>query len=322
MRNEGIYMKLRNLTLPLLLVALAVPTSLGCRKSSKIAKKDDGTRTAAQLTEEATAFLQRGKWEEGRKLLRVIEEQLPGSAEFPNAKLLLGDSFFFQGTATYPEALVEYQSFLNYFPRHDKRDLAMYRVALCHYAAIESAERDQSETRKALESFQFLLKEVPGSPYILDAKAKTTQCWRRLAEHELMVSVHYVNSYAFGPAERRLKALMETYPDYVDRERAYFYLGEAMRRKFVPTEVLEPFQKDFLARLGKEDISKLDKKELAELKTGIEKLGVDEVAKYRQEARNYFQKLVESYPNSEWTGRAKDRLLEMGQSHVKEELDS
>jgi len=314
-------MKLRTLILPLLMVTLAAPIGLGCRKVTKAPKKDE-SRTAAQILDEATAMLQRGKWEEGRRLLRVIEEQLPGTAEFPAAKLLLGDSFFFQGSSSYPEALVEYQSFLNYFPRSEKRDLAFYRVALCHYSAIESAERDQSETRQALAAFQLLIREAPGSPYVMDAKAKITQCWRRLAEHELMVGVHYVNSYHFGGAERRLKDLLETYPDYVDRERAYFFLGEAMRRKFVPSETLVQYEKDFLARTGKEDSSKLDKKELEELKAGFTKLSTDEIAKYRQEARDYFQKLVESYPNSEWTARAKDRLLEMGQSHVKEELDS
>jgi len=314
-------MKLRTLILPLLMVTLAAPIGLGCRKVTKAPKKDE-SRTAAQILDEATAMLQRGKWEEGRRLLRVIEEQLPGTAEFPAAKLLLGDSFFFQGSSSYPEALVEYQSFLNYFPRSEKRDLAFYRVALCHYSAIESAERDQSETRQALAAFQLLIREAPGSPYVMDAKAKITQCWRRLAEHELMVGVHYVNSYHFGGAERRLKDLLETYPDYVDRERAYFFLGEAMRRKFVPSETLVQYEKDFLARTGKEDSSKLDKKELEELKAGFTKLSTDEIAKYRQEARDYFQKLVESYPNSEWTARAKDRLLEMGQAHVKEELDS
>jgi len=321
MRTEGMYMKLRTLALPLLLVTLAAPGSLGCRKAKAGAKKDTNTRTAAQLIDEATALLQRGSWEEGRRILRVIEEQLPGTPEFPAAKLMLGDSFFFQGSSSFPEAMVEYQSFLNFFPRHEKRDLALYRVALCHYAAIENAERDQTETRRALESFQLLLREAPGSPYAVDAKAKTTQCWRRLAEHELMVGVHYVNSYHFAGAERRLKELLETYPDYVDRERAYYFLGEALRRKFVPNEVFEQYQKDYLAKNGKEDFSKLDKKEIDEIRAQIEKLGADEVAKYRQEARSYFQKLVESYPNSEWTLRAKDRLLEMGQSHVKEELD-
>ena len=186
----------------------------------------------------------------------------------------------------------------------------------------QSAERDQTETRKALEAFQFLIKETPGSPYIVDAKAKTTQCWRRLAEHELMVGIQYMNSGLSAPAENRLKQLLETYPEYVDRERCYYYLGDAMRRKYVPNEVLVQFQKDFLAKSGKDDYTKMDKKDHEELKTGLEKLVKEELAKYRQEAQSYFQKLVESYPTSGWTARAKDRLLEMGQSHVKEELDS
>jgi outer membrane protein assembly factor BamD len=321
MRTEGMYMKLRTLTLPLLLVTLAASGSLGCRRP-KPGDKNSNTRTAGQLIDEAMTLMQRDKWEEARRLLRVVEEQLPGTPEFPTAKLMLGDSFFFQGSTSFPEAMVEYQSFLNYFPRHEKRDLAMYRVALCHYAAIENAERDQTETRRALESFQLLLRDAPGSPYAVDAKAKTTQCWRRLAEHELMVGVHYVNSYHFGGAERRLKELLETYPDYVDRERAYYFLGEALRRKFIPGEVFEQYQKDFLARIGKEDTTKLDKKEIEEYRAGITKLSTDEVAKYREEAKSYFQKLIESYPNSEWTMRAKDRLLEMGQSHVMEDLDS
>ena len=315
-------MQLKTLALPLLLVTVLAPGSLACRKAKNSGKKEDGTRTATQLINEADVMLKRGKWDEGRRLLRVIEEQLPGSPEFPAAKLMLADSFFFQGSNSFPEALVEYQSFLNYFPRHEKRDLTMYRAALCHYAGIENAERDQSETRRALDSFQLLINETPGSPYVVDAKTKTTQCWRRLAEHELLVGVHYVNSFHFAGAERRLKELLETYPDYVDRERAYFYLGEAMRRKLVPTEVLEQNQKDFFARVGKEDFSKLDKAEIDQLKASVDKLLADEIAKYRQEARTYFQKLVESYPNSEWTARAKDRLIEMGQTHVKEELDS
>jgi len=321
MRTEGKYMQLRTLALPLLLITLVAPGSVACRKA-KIGPKKDESRTATQLLTEAELLLKRSKWEEGRRLLRIIEEQLPGSVEFPATKLMLGDSFFFQGSSNYPEALVEYQSFLNFFPRHEKRDLAMYRVAQCHYAGIENAERDQSETRQALEAFQLLIKEVPGSPYVVDAKSKITQCWRRLAEHELMVGIHYVNGYSFAAAETRLKGLLETYPDYVDRERAYFFLGEALRQKFVSTASLEQNQKDFLARVNKEDYSKLDKPEIQQLTTFMEKFIAEEVAKYRSEAKGFFQKLVESYPTSEWTARAKDRLLEMGQNNVKEELDS
>ncbi len=297
--------------------------AFGCRKP-KAAPKGQEVKgmTAAQIMQDGQILLQNGKWEEGRKTLRIIEDHLPSSVEFPNAKLLVADSFFFGSTSTYPEALVEYQSFLNYFPRHEKRDYAMYRVALCHYAAIESAERDQTETRRALAAFQDLLKEAPGSVYAVDAKAKVTQCWRRLAESELMVGIFMVKSYQFAAAEMRLKTLLETYPEYVDRERAYYYLGEAMRQRPVSPELLKQFNKDTLARLNIDDYSKVSKEEMARVNKELTALIKEEVAKYREEAKGYYQKLVESYPGSEWAGKANDRLLEMGQAGRKEELDS
>lgn len=312
-------MKRTTLMTPLLLTALLGGIS-GCRSPKKGPREN--LLTAPVLIAQAEASLQKGKWEEGRRVLRQIEEHLPSTPEYPTAKLMLADSFFFQSSTTYPEAIVEYQSFLNYFPRHERRDYALYRLALCHYAAIQSAERDQAETRKALDAFQNLLREVPGSPYVVDARAKVTQCWRRLAEHELVVGIHYVNVYHFPGAERRLKELMETYPDHVDRERAYYFLGEALRRKQLTLESAEQFQKGWLARKQKDDLSTLTREEFLELRKEIEAFRKEEETKYRAEARSFFERLVESYPASEWAGRARDRLIEMGQANVKEELDS
>jgi outer membrane protein assembly factor BamD len=266
--------------------------------------------------------MQNGKWEDGRRMMRSIEERLPSSPEFPKAKLLIADSFFFGSTTTYPEALVEYKSFLNYFPRSDRRDYALFRIGLCHYASIENAERDQAETRKAMEAFQDLLREAPGSVYAVDAKAKITQCWRRLAESDLMVGIFYVNTFNYGPAEKRLKGLLETYPDYVDRERAYFFLAETLRKKGLQPDQVKEFQKGFLAKLEKEDMAKLSKAESEKYEVELKQYTAEEVAKFRVEARSYYKKLVESYPSSPWASRASDKLVEMGQAGLKEELDS
>ena len=279
-------------------------------------------QTATDILKEGEIYLQNGKWDDGRRILRVIEERLPSSKEFPASKLMVADSFFFGSTSTFPEALVEYQSFLNYFPRHERKDYALYRVALCHYAAIENAERDQAETRKALESFQILLKEAPGSVYAVDAKAKITQCWRRLAESELMVGIFMVKNYQFVPAELRMKSLLETYPEYVDRERIYYYLGEAMRQRPFHPDLLKQVIKEYLAKVQKEDVGKLNKEESAQISKELKAAVTEELNKFRDEAKGYYQKLVESYPGSEWAGKANDRLLEMGQAGRREELDS
>ena len=310
--------------MPLLLpVLLILGGALAC-SSKKVTTAPDPYRgkTAAELLASGELYLQNEKWEEGRKMLRSIEERLPSSKEFPTAKLLIADSFFYGSKTSYPEALVEYKSYLNYFPRSERRDYALFRIALCHYASIENAERDQAETRKAMEAFQELLREAPGSVYAVDAKAKITQCWRRLAESELMVGIFYVNSFNYGPAERRLKGLLETYPDYVDRERAYFFLAEALRKKGLDPDLAKGFQKGFLARLDKDEMAKLTGAEKQKYEEELKQYTAEETAKYRLEARSYYQKLVESYPTSPWASRASDRLVEMGQTGLKEELDS
>lgn len=307
----------RILTALTLLAALA-GLGLGCRKP-----KTAGPRgQAAELLATADQLMKRGKFNEARASLRQLEEYLPGSAEFPKAKLMLGDSYFFQPNPSYPEAEVEYSSFLNYFPRHEQRDYALYHRALCHFSSIESAERDQAETRRALEGFQQVLAEAPGSPYAAEARSKIVQCWRRIAEHELIVGIFYVNTYYYPGAERRLKALLETYPDHVDRERAYYYLGEAMRQRLLSSEELVQFNKDHAAKLQKPDLKDLTPDELKQYRKDLDAFGAERTKGFREEAKSYYQKLVESYPNSEWARRAADRLVGMGTTGVKEELDS
>ncbi len=312
---------MKRLLLTSLTLSLLLGGGLGCRKPKKVVDKTQG-QTAPELLAKGEALLRKGKWEQGRAQLRLIEEYLPSSPEFPKAKLLLADSYFFGSTNNYPEAQVEYQSYLNYFPRSERRDYVLYHIALCHYAAIMTSERDQSETKKAMETFQQLLKESPGSVYAEQAKAKVIQCWRRIAEHELLVGIYYVNSYDYPAAESRLKGLLETYPEYVDRERAYFFLGEALRKKFVSQETLLQFNKEFLAKYQKREFSDLSASDLARYNLDFQKFSKEEIVKYRQESRGFYQKLVESYTTGEWSARARERLVEMGQRDLKEELDS
>lgn len=308
---------MRSTLTTLTLVAALATLGLGCRKAQTLEK----TVSAVELLATAERQMKEGKFNDARTTLRHLEQYVPGSPEFPRAKLLLGDSFFFQPNPSFPEAEVEYGSFLNYFPRHEQRDYALYHRALCHFSAIESAERDQAETRKALEGFQELLKESPGSPYAREARSKITQCWRRIAEHELVVGVFYVNTYFYPGAERRLKALLETYPDYVDRERAYYYLGEALRQRLLSDEEFQQFNKDHAAKLQKPDLKDLSRTEAEAYGKALDAFAADKVKAFRAEAKSYYQKLVESYPGSEWARRAADRLVTMGTGGIKEELD-
>ncbi len=277
---------------------------------------------AAELFHTAQEAASSGKWTEARASLRQIEQYFPGSKEFPKAKLLMADSFFFEDNPSYPEAEVEYASFLNYFPRSESKDYVLYQIALCQYASIENAERDQASTQKAIKSFERLIAEAPGSVYTSDARAKMNQCNRRLAEHELVVGLLYLNTYHFSGAERRLKMMLEQYADYADLERAYYYLAEALRQKAPTALEIEAYQKEQLNGLGKDiwdDVSQTDQEK--SLKALGDWIG-QQREMYIKESKTYYQKLTESYPNSDWGRKAKDRLIELGTTITKLELDS
>ena len=96
-------------------VFLLLAGGLACSRKPKTQPDPYRNMSAAALLAKGELYLQNGKWDEGRKMLRSIEERLPSSPEFAKAKLLIADSFFYGSTSTYPEAVVEYKSFLNYF---------------------------------------------------------------------------------------------------------------------------------------------------------------------------------------------------------------
>jgi outer membrane protein assembly factor BamD (BamD/ComL family) len=74
--------------------------------------------------------------------------------------------------------------------------------------------------------------------------------------------------------------------------------------------------------MQKENLKNLSKEEIAQYLKEFAVYTNDRIKGYRTEAKSYYQKLVESYPGSEWARRAADRLITMGTSGVKEELDS
>jgi outer membrane protein assembly factor BamD len=319
--RKGMSMKLVNWHLTTVALSLLVLGTACSRPKSGAALVYSGEMTATQLLEKGQLELKRKKWDEGRNTLKLIEEYLPSSEEFPTAKLLIADSYFYGSRFNYLEAEVEYQSLLNYFPLHPQREYVMYRIALCRYITVENSERDQTATHKAIEAFNRLLHDAPGTLYTTDARAKISQCWRRLAEHELMVGIFYVNSYQWTAAENRLKGMLETYPEYSDRERAYYYLGEAIRRKYPSRDVSTQEFRAYLDTINKMEEDVLTPQERSEWKTRWDAFVKSELDKYLAEARSYYLRLVESYPTSPWAGRARDRLLELGQTRLNEELD-
>jgi outer membrane protein assembly factor BamD len=153
-------------------VSLLLLFAGACASATK--KPDKVTRELLTSSKEdlfvkGKAFLEKKKFEQGRKYLNFVFETYPNEKEGREALLLVADSYFREGGATaYTEARFRYRDYLNRYPGAPQRDYARYQFAVCYDKEHEKPDRDQTSTREALEQYRVLLPEFlripPTSP--------------------------------------------------------------------------------------------------------------------------------------------------------------
>ena len=237
----------------LALVALILLS--GC---SLFTGRPDTIPPAAALYADAERELAKGRHDAARDSLRKILERHPDASQVPEARFLMGESYF--RDHEYDRAVKEFETFLAYYPAHRIADLAQYRLARSYFDAMPTVERDQGITAKGLAEFKKLLKQYPESRYAPDAIAKIDACRLRLAEKELWIADYYVRQGNFQAALQRYDVILKDYPHTAAAPQALFQKADA------------------LTRLGR-----------------------------REEAQNTLRQLVDEFPASEWSRRARER---------------
>lgn len=127
----------------------------------------------------------------------------------------------------YEEAASAYADFLKQHPNDSRLDDIIYQLGLSYYQQMLSADRDQTSTQNALNSFQELLRRFPEYPLAEEVGYLVQRCRNRLAEHEVYVGQFYLKKEYFQAAITRLKKALKDYPNYYYRDKAYYYLGQA-----------------------------------------------------------------------------------------------
>ena len=111
-------------------------------------------------------------------------------------------------------------------------DYAYYLIALCYYQEINDFKRDQSNTTKALEAFNKLIRRFPNSEYTRDSKLKLDLVKDHLAAREMNVGRIYQDLDNYIAAINRFKTVVDSYsktshlPEALARlTELYFVLG-------------------------------------------------------------------------------------------------
>lgn len=191
------------------------------------------------LFEQGTENLDKRRWLVAREFFRELIDTYPQSRYRADAKLGIGDTYLGEGSAeSYVLALNEFREFLAYYPTHERVDYAQYKLGMTHFYQMQSADRDQTETREAIRELTLFVERNPQSALLEEGKARLREARDRLSRYEYNVGYHYYRSKWYPGAVDRFRVLLERDPEFTNRDAVYFYLGECFMRVGRPAEAL------------------------------------------------------------------------------------
>jgi outer membrane protein assembly factor BamD len=219
-------------------LCLALVSLAGCG-----AKKDaipTGTSQVDKfLYDKGTEALEKKRWYTAREYFQRIVDNYPQSPYRPDAKIGVGDAYLGDGTVEgYTLAIAEFKEFLTFFPTHARADYAQYKLGFAHYKQMRAPQRDQTESRAAVQEFETFVERYPNSPLMPEAQARLRESRDRVSEAEYQVGYFYYRARWYPGAIERLRALVKNDPGFTHRDAAYFYLAESLMKVKLEAEAL------------------------------------------------------------------------------------
>ena len=141
----------------------------------------------------------------------------------PNVIMKRGEAFFEK--EEYTEAIVEYTHFLDLHRTHILASYAIFRIGESQMKLTKGIQRDPSPTQKAIEAFERVRKDFPGSRYDGPALQKIQECHDLLAQTHLFVGEFYYRRGSYLAAAHRFEQIMKLYPDKSIAPDALYFLA-------------------------------------------------------------------------------------------------
>lgn len=184
-------------------------------------------KTANQLAQEGMEAFERGKYRGAIESFEKLRDWYPFSKYASLAELKTADAYYH--LEEYEEAVYAYEAFESLHPRNEAIPYVIYQIGRCYYERMESIDRDQTATKKALDTFQRLRRAFPKSSYAMKADSHIKECYERLAGHEFYVGMFYYKSKHYKTALDRFQTVLDEYPTVGDlrwKARKYIALSK------------------------------------------------------------------------------------------------
>ena len=225
-------MKLQRLIFIALVAAiLATACNRGPRVMRPVVDPEFLSLSKEEIFKRAEDFYEKRKWQRARTYYAHVYENYPNDPLGRRSLLRVADTYYQQGDPiNLVEAQYKYRDFINRFPGSENADYAMLQIAMVSWKQMERPDRDQQKTKEAVEKFNDMIKAFPRSPLRPEAEKRLQQSLDRLARHEHIVARFYIKRGSHLAAVQRLNFLIDTYPNYPERDAVLFDLGNSLTR--------------------------------------------------------------------------------------------
>jgi outer membrane protein assembly factor BamD len=224
------------------------------------------------LFERGTEALTRKRWLTAREFFRTLMDGYPQSPHRADAKLGIGDSFLGEKTSeAYVLAINEYREFLAYYPTHERAHYAQFQLAMSYFNQMRGPERDQTDTKSAIQEFTVYAQRYQGRPLFAEAQQRLREARDRLSMSEYRVGYFYYRTQRWYPgAIDRLAAILRDDPEFTHRDDVYFYLAQSLLKLGRPAEAL-PYLDRLLKEFEQSEHLEVARKQVEEIRTEMSK---------------------------------------------------
>jgi outer membrane protein assembly factor BamD len=201
----------------------AVLALAGCASSSD-ATAILNTDPPEKMYADADALMNKGKFEDAARKFEDLDRSHPYSPEARRSIVLAAYAYYKAGKA--PEAIASAERYTVMHPGTKDAPLAHHIIASAYFDDINTSNRDQSATRKALEQLKILKSRYPDSTYAKNAENRIRIAEDTLAASEMEVGRYYMNQKNFVAAINRFKVVVSDYQTTAHVEEALMRLTE------------------------------------------------------------------------------------------------
>ena len=211
------------------LLLLCLTLTLVCSGCSLFRAKE--SESAEALARKGMRQFNKGNYERALENFEKLRDWYPFSKFAILAELKIADSHY--RLQEYEDAIFAYDEFAELHPRNEAIPYVLYQTGRCYFDRMDTIDRDQAVTRKALERFKRLTEKYPDNSYTIKAEKHLNKIHKSLAGHDLYVGRFYYKTKHYKAALYRFKAVLSRYPDTGFHQKAMYYITlceDAMNR--------------------------------------------------------------------------------------------